>query len=315
MREQSTDPRHVIRLNLKTGAIRILYDPNPNFHALSLGMVKRLHWRNEFGVETFGDLVYPVNYKPGRRYPLIVVQYITRGFLRGGTGDEFPIQAFANRGYAALSIQRPSPSRLVKGAKSRAELEQGLLRNFKDRRNVLSSIESEVKHLIYNGIVDRNKVGITGLSDGSSTVQFAEVNSRLFKAGSVSGCCWEPYQDVFMGPAATADFHQRGWPSLIQDDPNFWSRISLVKNARTVAFPLLMQQSDDEFRAALASFTALKEAGKPVALYVFPHEYHVKWQPAHRLAAYERNLQWFDFWLRGKGEIKDQLGIAVGVHR
>jgi hypothetical protein len=31
---------------------------------------------------------------------------------------------------------------------------------------------------------------------------------------------------------------------------------------------------------------------------VFPNEYHVKWQPAHRLAIYNRNLDWFRFWLQ-----------------
>jgi dipeptidyl aminopeptidase/acylaminoacyl peptidase len=69
--------------------------------------------------------------------------------------------------------------------------------------------------------------------------------------------------------------------------------------------PILMQQSDDEFRVAVASYTALKQAGQPVALFVFPNEHHVKWQPAHRLAAYERNLRWFDYWLLGIGDGKE----------
>jgi len=44
---------------------------------------------------------------------------------------------------------------------------------------------------------------------------------------------------------------------------------------------------------------SLREAGKPVELYIFPGEYHLKWQPAHRAAVYRRSLDWFDFWLRG----------------
>lgn len=151
-------------------------------------------------------------------------------------------------------------------------------------------------------IVDADKVGITGLSDGSSTVQFAAVNSTMFKAGSVSGCCWEPFQDGFVGPGAAAAFHRIGWPSLIDYDSEFWSHLSLIGNARKISMPLLMQESDDEFRAAISSFTAMQQAGKPVSLYVFPNEHHVKWQPSHRLAAYERNLRWFDFWLRGIGD-------------
>ena len=43
---------------------------------------------------------------------------------------------------------------------------------------------------------------------------------------------------------------------------------------------------------------ALANAGKPVEMYRFPDEYHVKWQPAHRYAVYNRNIDWFNFWLR-----------------
>src|SRR3546814_20096411 len=66
---------------------------------------------------------------------------------------------------------------------SAAELERRLLTKYRDRRNVLSSIEQAARSLIQRGIVDPERVGITGLSDGSSTVQFAAINSRMLKAG------------------------------------------------------------------------------------------------------------------------------------
>ena len=34
-------------------------------------------------------------------------------------------------------------------------------------------------------------------------------------------------------------------------------------------------------------------------IYVFPDEPHIKFQPRHKLTAYERNLDWFRFWLQG----------------
>lgn len=34
-------------------------------------------------------------------------------------------------------------------------------------------------------------------------------------------------------------------------------------------------------------------------MHVFPDEYHIKWQPKHRLAVYRRNIQWMKFWLQG----------------
>lgn len=304
-REQSSTPRQIILVDPGTGRSQVVYDPNPGFRYLTLGRVERLKWTNSFGVETFGDLVYPTNYKPGQKSPLIVVQYTSRGFLRGGVGDEFPIQLFANKGYAVLSVQRPSARHLVGTFDSAQDYERKIIEGFKDRRSVLSAIETAVRSLIDRGIVDADRVGITGLSDGSSTVQFAAVNSTMFKVGSVSGCCWEPFQDGFVGPGAAAAFHRIGWPRLVDYNSEFWSHLSLIGNARKISMPLLMQQSDDELRGAVSSYTALEQAGKPVALYVFPNEHHVKWQPAHRLAAYERNLRWFDFWLLGIGKLSD----------
>jgi dipeptidyl aminopeptidase/acylaminoacyl peptidase len=301
-RERSADPRHIVLLNPDTGRVTLAYDANRDFHRFSLGAIKRLYWRNEFGIEVFGDLVYPVGYTRGRTYPLIVVQYISRGFLRGGVGDEFPIQLFANHGYAVLSVQRPDSSLLPMRSDQNSSRRESLLTDFKDRRSVLSAIEIGVQILIERGIVNPREVGITGLSDGSSTVQFALVNSTMFSAASASGCCWEPYQDAIVGPGAARAYHKSGWPMLVNYNSDFWSRMSLVVNAGKILAPLLIQQSDDEFRGALSSYAALKQANRPISLYVFPGEHHVKWQPTHRLAAYERNLRWFDFWLRGIGD-------------
>lgn len=44
----------------------------------------------------------------------------------------------------------------------------------------------------------------------------------------------------------------------------------------------------------------LKDAGVPTELYFYPSESHIFWQPRHRAAAMEQNLDWFDFWLAGK---------------
>ncbi|MBG9791049.1 hypothetical protein ABD76_00240 [Paenibacillus dendritiformis] len=34
-------------------------------------------------------------------------------------------------------------------------------------------------------------------------------------------------------------------------------------------------------------------------VYVFPNELHQKFQPRHKFHVYERNLDWFQFWLMG----------------
>lgn len=300
LREGSNMPRRLEWLEPASGARSILFDPNPEYAGLTLGQTERLHWTNDAGLETVGDLVLPVRYRAGRRYPLIVVQYDTRGLLRGGTGDEYPIQAFANRGFAVLSLSRPLHFGLNGDATSILEAERANLEGFADRRSVLSSVERGVQMLIDRGIADPDKIGITGFSDGASTVTFALLHSSLFAAAAMSNCCIDTSLPIRVGPRAAREFHDIGYPRMIDRADDFWSQISLSRNARSVRTPILLQLADSEYLSALESYTALREAGAPVDMYVFPDEHHVKWQPAHRLAAYERSLDWFDYWLRGR---------------
>ena len=298
--EGSSKPRRIEILDPVKGASELLFDPNPDFRSLRLGHVERLSWRNRFGIDTIGDLVLPTDYKPGTRYPLIIVQYDTRGFLRGGTGDEFPIQAFANRGFAVLSFSRPPPTGLLTDAKDAISIDKANLENFSDRWSVQSSLEVGVRLLISRGIADPARVGITGLSDGGSTIGFGLLHSNLFAAAATSSCCWDSQILTRVGPAAAKEFVAEGYPRLIDDGTAFWKEVSLAANARRIDTPILLQMADDEYMSALNGYTALREAGAPIDLYVFPNEHHVKWQPAHKLAVAERALDWFDYWLRDR---------------
>lgn len=297
LRESSLQPRRFERLTLENGHRPLLFDPNPEFARLQLGRTERLRLRNSFGLESVVDLVLPVGYRRGRRYPLVLVQYDTRGFLRGGTGDEYPIQAFANRGYAVLSIGRPRS--ISSGTADPTEAGRIDLAGFADRRSTLSTVETAVRLAIERGIADPARIGITGMSNGATTATFALLHSNLFAAAAMSQCCFDTTLPTRVGPAAARHFHGQGYPGLTDDGQAFWSQISLSRNARRVRTPILLQVADDELMSALESFTALREVGAPVDLFVFPGEHHVKWQPAHRLAVYERALDWFDYWLRG----------------
>lgn len=302
LRESSLQPRRLERLDPATWLREVLFEPNPEFAHLALGRVERLRSRNSFGMESFADLVFPTDYTSGRRYPLVVVQYTSRGFLRGGTGDEYPIQAFANRGFAVLSVDRPDAIGL-RATTDFLEADRINLNDFADRRSVLEAVEAPVRLAIERGIADPARIGITGLSDGSSTAGFALLHSKLFSVYAMSSCCWEPNLPVRVGPGAAPLFYHMGYPRLTDDSETaraFWREIAVSPNARDIHAPILAQSSDDEYWSALQSFTALRELGRPIELYVFPDEHHVKWQPAHRLAVYTRTIDWFDFWLNGR---------------
>jgi len=294
LRDGSVRPRFIDRINLPSGRDKEIFDPNPEFHALTLGKVERLHWRNAQGLEAFGDLVLPVGYQQGKHYPLIVVQYESRGFLRGGTGDEYPIQLYAAHGFAVLSVNYPPYA--GSGARTLPEAQRKGDKDFADRRSIQSALEAGIKLVVDRGIADPQRMGITGLSDGASSVYFALINSHLFKASAFSSCCWDSSLAISVGPGAMKTFADR-YPSVMSDADPFWDPVSIAKNAAHLNVPMLIQVPDDEFLSALTAVTALQDHHQPADMYVFPDEYHVKWQPAHRLAIYRRSLAWFQFWL------------------
>ncbi len=303
VREGSSQPRRIERLDPASGRRETVFDPNPEWARLRLGRVERLHVTNPAGAPSIADLVWPVGHRSGTRVPLLIVQYDTRGFLRGGTGDEYPIQAFANRGYAVLSFSRPASLGLAGNPADATEVGRINLAGFADRRSIHSSLEAAIAMAVARGVADPQRIGITGMSDGASTATFGLINSNLFAAAAMSNCCIDTSLPTRVGPLAARHFHGQGYPRLTDRDARsdeFWRTISLSRNARRIRTPILLQVSDDELMSALESYTALREVNAPIDMFVFPDEHHNKWQPTHRLSIYRRALDWFDYWLLGR---------------
>lgn len=313
LEESSLTPRRLVSLDPRTGARTPLFDPNPEFHAIALGRAERLHWTNDLGLPIYGDLVLPPGYRGDKPLPAVLVQYETRGFLRGGTADEFPIQLFAARGFAVLSLERPGFVSSLSPGQTRDEKVRTDYHDWNDRKSVLSAIRNGFALLEHRHIVDPARLGITGLSDGSNTGQFALLNSSLFRAASLASCCEDPKTLMpIMGPFGDRYLSSYTYPPYTNPNPDFWRPYSIAANADRFDVPLLLQSADDEYLASLETFVSLRERGRPVDLYVFPNEHHTKWQPAHRLAIYERNVDWFDFWLNGH---QDPAPIKADLYR
>lgn len=298
-REGATRPRRLALVDPVTGRSKTIFNPNLDYDQLRTGSVERMRLRSQNGTGTFADVMLPPDFAPGRRYPMVVVSYESRGFLRGGTGDEYPVPAFASAGMIVLSFQRPRDvaATVSPPPASDDDFNRVNAQDWADRRNVNSALIDGVTQLLQRGVVDRSRIGITGLSDGLATAAFAMLNSPYFSAAALSGCCEEPVNtSVLQGPEFARMVTAAGYPPLTRPDARVWAPYSIAQNARGFVTPLLIQAPDREFVLSLPTVHALREAGAPVDLYVFPGEFHIKWQPAHRLAVYERALRWFEFW-------------------
>src|SRR3546814_14052342 len=106
------------------------------------------------------------------------------------------------------------------------------MKDWADRRSLLSSILTGVGQVVARGIADPSRIGITGLSDGASSARFALINSRVFSAAAISQSSLEPKTAMTYGGIAWADYNRKpGYPPAQQDAPDFWKPYSLPPNA------------------------------------------------------------------------------------
>ena len=300
LRERWTRPTTIVSVNLDSGEIETIYDPNPEFDDIQFSEIEKIEWTDMFGNPTHGHLVYPLDYKPGRRYPLVITTYRSVGFLRGATGDEYPTHVLAANGFMVLSYSMPSAWR--RGAVMGLDFHQFQLKDKYERRSTLSSQEKILDMLTERGLVDPDRVAITGLSNGAVQVMYALANTNRFNAG-IASSIFDWHASYYQRPREERALRRQAMGGTPEDDEyGLYKAYSLGQNAEQVEAPLLVHVSDHELMGSVEAFARLQDAGKPVEMYVFPDEYHLKWQPQHRLAIYRRNVQWLKFWLMDEEE-------------
>lgn len=218
--------------------------------------------------------------------PLFVTYYSCPGFVRGGVGDEWPLIPLAQAGIAALCINQ-LPGYTVDAVERHG---QGL-----------SAVESAVDLLSAAGEIDRARVGMGGLSFGGAVTLWTVTESDLLAAASVANPVVSPTYYLISsmkGEGFRNDLRRMWGLGAIDETPERWQALSPAFKIERFRAPVLFQHSEQEYMYALDYVIPLVLEQR-ADLYVFPHEPHQKFQPRHKLAVYERNLDWFLFWLRG----------------
>jgi dipeptidyl aminopeptidase/acylaminoacyl peptidase len=297
--ETPTTPRRLVSIDLDDGNIATLFDPNPAFADFDL-IAQRIEIKTASGVETYGYLTLPPQARNASRFPLIIATYRCDGFLRGGAGDEYPIFPLASEGFAVLCLNAPDADYGRLASEDISTYQRWAFGpGDPEKRRVQEAIDAAISQLASRQIVDPRRVAVTGLSFGASTVGYALFNMPDLVAAIASGPPGSSPADFFLsGPLARESSKNYGF-SAYNIAPDRWRSLALSENAGRVQAPLLINAADREMLSALESVTALEEHGRVVEMFVYPNEYHIKWQPAHRLAIYERNIDWLNFWLRG----------------
>lgn len=288
-------PPRLIAIDLNTGRRRTLLDPNIDLRRSLTARISRLEWSSPLSDRTFGYLVMPD--KASGAVPLVITQYVCGGFLRGGTGDEYPEHLLAQKGIAAICVSEAAVDNPRPGL------------DHPEQQGVLASHLALLDKLAQRGDIDMRRVGIAGLSSGADKTLYAISHSDRFAVAAVSGPTIDPIS-AYLGGATDHPWqilnpiygvpahHLPGLMTKAETDR--WASFSPALRADRIRAPLLMQLADSEAAAASQLHAALSALHKPVETWIYADELHIKRHPAHKLKVYERSVAWFERWLRQK---------------
>ena len=274
---------------------RIQNSPN-----MALGKTEVIEWKSSDGKSIEGLLTYPVGYKAGTRVPLLVIVHGGPAgvFVRTFTGNASPylVAAFAARGYALLRCN-------VRGS-------SGYGREFRyanrsdwgggDYRDIMTGVD----HLISKGIADADRMGVMGWSYGGYMTSWVITQTKRFKAASVGAGVTNLMS--FTGTADIPSFVPDYFGGEYWDVLDRWRTHSAMFNLKGVSTPTLIQHGDADLRVPISQsyefYNALKRQNVPVTMVVYPRQPHGIQEPKMMLDAMQRNLDWFDRWIKG-GEV------------
>jgi len=264
-----------------------------------------ISWKSNDGAMIEGVLHKPKNYDPSKKYPLLVVVH------GGPTGIDtpqpvpgyvYPILQWLDKGALVL---RPN----YRGSAGYGEAFRSLnVKNLGvgDAWDVLSGIE----YLDSKGMIDKNKMGCMGWSQGGYISAFLTTSSDVFKATSVGAGIsnWMTYYvNTDIHPFTRQYLKATPW-----DDEEIYRKTSPMTYINQAKTPTLIQHGEFDRRVPIPNayelLQGLHDKGVPAELIVYKGFGHGITKPKERLAATWHNWQWFNKYVWG-----EEVELPVGT--
>ena len=263
--------------------------------------IEVIAWKSQDGATIEGILHKPVGFKPGTRYPLLVVIHggptgISRATPYSSTAI-YPIDLWVNKG--ALVLEPNYRGSAGYGEKFRSLNYRNL--GVGDAWDVLSGID----YLVKEGLADAARVGTMGWSQGGYISAFLTTHdSARFKAVSVGAGIsnWMTYYvNTDIHPFTRQYLNATPW-----DDPEIYAKTSPMTYIKSAKAPTLIQHGAADQRVPLPNayelYQGLQDVGVPTKLIVykgFEGIGHGPSKPKSSRALMEHNVEWFDKYLFG----------------
>jgi dipeptidyl aminopeptidase/acylaminoacyl peptidase len=253
------------------------------------GRSESLSWKSD-GFDVQGWLMFPKDYDPARKYPLIVEVHggpASAVESHWGIGGTLSPAAFSALGYFVL---QPNP----RGSFGQGEaFVQANRKDFGygDLRDILAGVDT----VLAKYPVDSNRVGLTGWSYGGFMSMFAVTQTGRFKA-AVAGAGIADWQSYY-GENSIDQWMTPYFGASVYDDPAVYAKSSAITYIKQIHTPTLVVVGDRDGECPAPQsyefWHALRDRHVPTQLVVYPNEGHGFVDSAHRLDVMARAAEWF----------------------
>ncbi len=271
----------------------MLFDLNPQFASLQFGKVEEIEWKGSDGHDVKGGLYYPVDYEPGKRYPLVIQTHLwtrDRFWIDGPWTTAFAAQPLAGKGIMVLQ----------------ADESEDDFGKFEEIHREAASFEGAIDYLNRKGLIDAHRVGIIGFSRTCLFVQHAltHSNHRFAAAAIADGIDDGYFQYLMFANSSPVLLEYSEWANGGQPfgkGLESWSKRASGFNVGRVSTPVrIMARNPESLLLEWEWFAGLTVLKKPVEMVYLQNGAHILQKPWDRMVSQQGNVDWFAFWLKGE---------------
>lgn len=277
---------------------------NEHFTQFGTNKSELIEYTNAKGHKIKGVLVYPFNYKPHIKYPMIVHIYEDQTFLLHKyinptlhNSEGFNATIFASQGYFVLY---PSFKYEVNKAPF----------------NATEQVIAAVNKAVSIASIDKENIGLIGHSFGGYQTNFIISQTNLFKA-AVSGASISDNISLhlslfekFKSPRFyMSEFYQQRIALNLFNNYQTYLNNSPIYYANKIETPLLSWSGDKDTTVphtqSMMLYFALRRLNKKNTMILYPDEGHSLLNPKNQMDLSCKILNWFDHYLKGQPIISE----------
>jgi len=287
----------VYKTDLKFKKTEKITNSNDQLKGWLLPKQELVSWKSKDGTEIEGMLYKPQNFDPKKKYPLFIIAHGGPNTVLPGKVEEidvYPHNQLVNKGSLVLTPN-------FRGSDGYGEKFRSLgIRNFGE--GMSWDILSGIDYLEKQNIVDKDRIGVMGWSNGGYVSAFLSTNSTRFKAISVGA----GISDWTLKYATTdiSDLIVQYLESNPWDDKKIYAETSPITNIKKAKTPTLIQHGENDSRVSIENakllYRGLTDNNVDSKFIIYRGFGHGISKPKELNAAMWHNWQWFGKYIWGE---------------